>query len=45
MEITDKFTGIMNKDYGYISHSFNQFIKTENNHIIAVDHGDAYQEV
>ena len=42
MEITDKFTGIMNKDYGYISHSFNQFIKTENNHIIAVDHGDAY---
>ena len=41
MEITDKFTGIMNTDYGYVSHSFNQFIKTENNHIIAVDHGDA----
>lgn len=26
----------------YVGHSFNQFIKVEDNHIIAVDHGDAY---
>lgn len=42
MQITDSFTGVMNSSYGYISHSFNQFIKVEDNHIIAVDHGDAY---
>ena len=41
MEITDSYTTVMNTDYGYVSHSFNQFIKVENNHIIAVDHGDA----
>lgn len=27
---------------GYASHSFNQFIKTDGNDIITVDHGDAY---
>ncbi len=42
MEITDHYTGVMNSAYGYVSHSFNQFIKAENGHIIAVDHGDAY---
>lgn len=42
MKITDSFTEIANIGYGYVSHSFNQFIKTENNHIVAVDHGDAY---
>ncbi len=42
MEITDSYTEVMNSGYGYVSHSFNQFIKTENNNIIAVDHGDAY---
>lgn len=42
MQITDSYTGVMNSSYGYISHSFNQFIKIENNRIIAVDHGDAY---
>ncbi len=41
MEITDSYTKVMNNGYGYVSHSFNQFIKVENNHIIAVDHGDA----
>ena len=41
MEITDYLTDILNSSYGYISHSFNQFIKVENNRIIAVDHGDA----
>ena len=42
MQITDSFTAIMNSNYGYVSHSFNQFIKTENNHIIGLDHGDAH---
>lgn len=41
MEITDYLTDILNSSYGYISHSFNQFIKVENNQIVAVDHGDA----
>ena len=42
MTITDSYTGIMNIDYGYVSHSFNQFIKTDGNHIVALDHGDAH---
>ena len=42
MKITDSFTNVSNSSYGYVSHSFNQFIKTDGNHIIAVDHGDAY---
>lgn len=27
---------------GYTSHSFNQFVKTEDNHMVTIDHGDAY---
>ena len=42
MKITDSFTNVGNSSYGYVSHSFNQFIKTDGNHIVAVDHGDAY---
>ena len=42
MTITDSYTGIMNVDYGYVSHSFNQFIKTDGTHIVALDHGDAH---
>ena len=42
MQITDSFTDIMNVGYGYVSHSFNQFIRTDGNKIVAVDHGDAY---
>lgn len=41
MQITDSLTEISNSNYGYISHSFNQFIKVENNRIVALDHGDA----
>ena len=40
--ITDSYTDVMNSKYGYVSHSFNQFIKAEGNHLVAVDHGDAY---
>ncbi|MEY8427367.1 leucine-rich repeat protein [Lachnospiraceae bacterium 46-15] len=42
MSITDTFMDVMNSSVGYVSHSFNQFIKIEDNHIAAVDHGDAY---
>ena len=41
MTITDSYYIVMNSNYGYISHSFNQFIGTDGNHIVAVDHGDA----
>ena len=40
MTITDSYTGVMNVDYGYVSDSFNQFIKTDGNHIVALDRGD-----
>ena len=42
MKITDSFTDVMNLSYGYVSHSFNQFIRVENDHIVTLDHGDAY---
>lgn len=42
MEITDSYTGIMNMNYGYVSHSFNQFIKVEHNKLVTIDHGDAH---
>ncbi len=42
MTVTDSYTEVMNSTYGYVSHSFNQFIQVENNNIIGVDHGDAY---
>ena len=41
MKIVDSFTSVMNVDYGYVSHSFNQFIQMENGCIVGVDHGDA----
>lgn len=42
MEVTDSFTGVLNISKGYVSHSFNQFVDIDNNHIIGVHHGDAY---
>ena len=42
MTVTDKYSGVMNSGYGYVSHSFNQFIKTDGTSIVGVDHGDAY---
>ena len=41
MKITDSFSDIMNTGYGYVSHSFNQFIRTDGTSIVAADHGDA----
>ncbi len=42
MEVLDKSCKVANIHKGYVSHSFNQFVKLENNKMIAVDHGDAY---
>ena len=42
MTIAQSFTDTANNMAGYASHSFNQFVKLENNKIVAVDHGDAY---
>ena len=42
MDVTDSFTSIANISYGYVSHSFNQFILADGDQIVGVDHGDAY---
>ncbi len=42
MTITDQFSKVMNTGCGYVSHSFNQFITTDNSILLAADHGDAY---
>ena len=41
MEIASQFTHVLNYKYGYVSHSFNQFIVADGTDIIALDHGDA----
>ncbi len=40
MQITDSYTGISNMHYGYVSHSFNQFIGMDGDQVVAVDQGD-----
>ena len=42
MTVTDSYTAVMNNRVGYVSHSFNQFIRLENHQIISIDHGDAH---
>ncbi len=42
MKITESYTAVSRSPFGYVSHSFNQFIKADNDMIAAVDHGDAY---
>lgn len=42
MEITQRWYGVMNINYGYVSHSFNQFVKTDGEYLYRLDHGDAY---
>ena len=42
MTITDSFTKVSSTKYGYVSHSFNQFVKIDSDKIVALDHGDAY---
>ncbi|MBE5872832.1 MAG: leucine-rich repeat domain-containing protein [Lachnospiraceae bacterium] len=42
MKIIRSFHEVENHRYGYVSHSFNQFIISGKNGIATVDHGDAY---
>ena len=42
MSVTQSYTAVGTDSYGYVSHSFNQFIQIEGHNAIAVDHGDAY---
>lgn len=42
MTVTDSYYDVMNISYGYVSHSFNQFIETDGEHVYRVDHGDAH---
>ena len=42
MTITQSFYGISNISAGYVSHSFNQFIRVQDGIVYRVDHGDAY---
>ncbi|MGM9562632.1 MAG: leucine-rich repeat protein, partial [Faecousia sp.] len=42
MEITDQQSRVMNAGYGYISHSFNQFVLTDGDKLLTLNHGDAY---
>lgn len=42
MTENQSYYGIMNITYGYISHSFNQFIRTDGKYVFRADHGDAH---
>lgn len=42
MTVTDVRSAVMNSDYGYVSHSFNQFIALDGNRAVMLDHGDAH---
>ena len=42
MTVTDQLTEVWNSSYGYVSHSFNQFVQVDGTTLLAVDHGDFY---
>ena len=43
MTLTDSYHIVMNSSVGYVSHSFNQFVLTDQDgNIVTLDHGDAY---
>lgn len=43
MLLMDSYHDVMNLNYGYVSHSFNQFIMVDDDaNLVALDHGDAY---
>ena len=43
MNLDDSMHDVVSYSYGYISHSFNQFIETDGTYVFRVDHGDAYK--
>lgn len=43
MAISDSYYDVMNINYGYVSHSFNQFLLIDREErLVTLDHGDAY---
>lgn len=42
MTVNSSFTSVMNIGCGYVSHSFNQFVKTDGDYVYRADHGDGY---
>lgn len=43
LSITDSYYNVFNSSYGYVSHSFNQFLMVDQDgYLVALDHGDAY---
>lgn len=42
MTVEQQYSDIMNISYGYVSHSFNQFIVTDGTYLYRMDHGDAF---
>ena len=42
MTALDSYTGVMNQSEGYVSHSFNQFVKVDGQRLYRIDHGDMY---
>lgn len=42
MEVTDRHTAVSRFGFGYVSHSFNQFLALRDTTLLAADHGDAY---
>ncbi|MEY8319654.1 hypothetical protein AAK894_01080 [Lachnospiraceae bacterium 46-61] len=42
MEIADQFSKVMNDEYGYVSHSFDQYIAIDDGKLVTLDLGDAY---
>ncbi len=42
MEVVYNFGDVMNVNYGYVSHSFDQYIRADENYVYTADLGDAY---
>lgn len=42
LSVLASYTDVANSKYGYISHSFNQFLAARNGKLYACDHGDAF---
>ena len=42
MKTEQAWSGVMNIKYGYVSHSFNQFLIVDDGRLYRADHGDAY---
>ena len=42
LELLDAFTSVGSGGWGYVSHSFNQFIGSDGAYVYRADHGDAY---